>query len=59
MMKVTDEMRAAWNKALAERAKSMAVRELRGPYKRRCRVCRLKVRGPNHDDGWDHVHRVK
>lgn len=25
----------------------------------RCRECGLKVRGPNHKDGWDHTHRAK
>jgi len=24
----------------------------------RCPQCRMKVRGPNHVNGWDHTHRV-
>lgn len=43
------------------RAAALARRntEHRGPHKPRCPQCRLTIRGPNHAEGWDHLHRTK
>jgi uncharacterized protein with PIN domain len=59
MAKPTQETIDKFNERLAIRAKRNSERERIGTHKRRCQKCGLRIRGPQHSEGMNHLQRSK